>query len=268
MLPNDNYVVADDFYHTRSVPEDRLRKSRPETLMASKITGQGETAEWLGQKARVKGYFNTFAATDDSGFGGTLFDAVAEATLCSKDTWERFAYYLMHVHSYGTDGKGNPLRIDGSTASNYLGIAINLAADKYKANGGADAKQFFNCLDKTSSSPEALWLRRLKTNIERQHIKRAQSAGKPLDKSASKSSLFLECHPSCAQCVTAFCLLGSRCSADLFVDAQGMHDGARSLGLGRGVDAQAGPLDFVGLGRPVERDRDDHLGWHGVGPRV
>ena len=38
--------------------------------------------------------------------------------------------------------------------------------------GGAEAKQFFNCLDMTSSSPEALWLRKLKSNMVRVHIER------------------------------------------------------------------------------------------------
>ena len=138
------------------------------------IRGEGTTADYLRQKASVKSIFDTFAKTDDSALNEVCWDALPEETLCSKPVYERFSYYLMHVHPNGTDSKGNPRHgLDGSTATKYLGIMVNLAADKFKASGNiGDTKQFFSCLDKMSTSPEALWLRKLKSNPEHPDDKR------------------------------------------------------------------------------------------------
>ena len=70
-------------------------------MAALKITGAGATAEYLGQKVSVKKHFDTFAATDASELGGIKWDALSEETLCSKDVYERFAYFLMQVHPNG-----------------------------------------------------------------------------------------------------------------------------------------------------------------------
>ena len=154
---------------------------------AAKITGAGATSGYLGQKGNVKNIFNTWAETDASELDGTTWDQLPEATLCSKDVYERFAYFMLHVHLNGTHASGLPkLGVDASTCGNYLGIIIHLAQDKFKANGSAEAKQFFSCLDKLSSSPEAIWLRKLKSNVTREHIDRAMISGTPLDKSASE----------------------------------------------------------------------------------
>lgn len=82
------------------------------------IRGEGTTADYLRQKASVKSIFDTFAKTDDSELNEVCWDALPEETLCSKPVYERFSYYLMHVHPNGTDSKGNPRHgLDGSTAT-------------------------------------------------------------------------------------------------------------------------------------------------------
>jgi hypothetical protein len=159
-------------------------------MSRTKIAGAGESARWTGTKQSVKKVFNEFAATDASELDGVSWDELPEETLCSNDVYESFAYYMMHVRENGTDAKGKPkIGLDGSTAGNYLGIVINLAQDKFKANGSHEARQFFNCLDNKSSSPEALWLRKLKSNCTREHIERAKTTGEKLDKSASECTL-------------------------------------------------------------------------------
>lgn len=168
-------------------------------MAALKITGAGATAEYLGQKVSVKKHFDTFAATDASELGGIKWDALSEETLCSKDVYERFAYFLMQVHPNGLK-----LGLDGSTAGNYIGIVINLAQDKFKATGSAESRLFFSCLDKQSSSPDAIWLRKLKSNIMREHIERAKLTGTPLDKSAAPIYL-----PTIKKCIKSIGISGS-----------------------------------------------------------
>ena len=63
----------------------------------------------------------------------------------------------------------------------YLGGLINLAADKFKANGSAAAKLFFTCVDENSTTEYAKWLRGLKKNVTREVVKRASTEGDVID---------------------------------------------------------------------------------------
>ena len=90
-------------------------------MAALKITGAGATAEYLGQKVSVKKHFDTFAATDASELGGIKWDALSEETLCSKDVYERFAYFLMQVHPNGLK-----LGLDGRKEAAFFFLLVAL----------------------------------------------------------------------------------------------------------------------------------------------
>ena len=75
----------------------------------------------------------------------TSWHLLAESTLCSEDVYERFAFFMLHI--YEPDARKAEERLDGSTARNYLAIAIHLACDKFKAIGSNTTKRFFDCLD-------------------------------------------------------------------------------------------------------------------------
>ena len=163
--------------------------------MSKALPSKGFSPSWNSQQKNVVRIFNLMAAVDEelSQLDALDWHTFSEEILCSQPVYERFAYFVLY--DYEADGKkadeyveadGDKKRLDGSTAKNYLSTLINLAADKFKANGSAASKQFFNCLDSNSTSEDAKWLRGLKANVVRVHIERAKNAGKVIDKSESK----------------------------------------------------------------------------------
>ena len=125
--------------------------------------------------------FDLFIEQDDELSG--VWEELSEETLCGRDVYERFAYFMLNV--YEPDQRKGEEHLDGSTTRNYLAIAIHLACDKFKAVGSDATKRFFDCLDTNSTSEYAKWLRGVKANIERAHCERQDAAGKKLDKSES-----------------------------------------------------------------------------------
>ena len=152
---------------------------------AGVIGAQGASVSWTGQKKNVVRIFNLFIEQDAelSTRDEKKWEALPEEALCNRDIYERFAYYMLNV--YEPDPRKGDDHLDGSSTRNYLGIAIHLAADKFKAVGTDATKRFFDCLDTNSTSESAKWLRGVKANIERAHCERFDAAGKKLDKSES-----------------------------------------------------------------------------------
>ena len=101
---------------------------------------------------------NLFSAQDEE-LDGVEWAALTEATLCAEPVYERFAAYLLHTYKIepGSKNAGKPL--DGGSVGNYLGSAINLAADRFRAVGADSSKLFFVFLDTKSTSGDAKWLR-------------------------------------------------------------------------------------------------------------
>ena len=176
------------------------------------IGASGVSQGWTGQKKNVIRIFNLFIEQDEELQARPekrcSWVDLPEDVLCSSDIYERLAYYMLYV--YDPDKKKGEGNLDGSTTRNYLSIAIHLAMDKFKANGSAATKRFFDCLDTNSTSEHARWLRGVKNNIERVHCGRFDAAGKKLDKSESKrlsappcaclrSSCSSSLHPACVQ---------------------------------------------------------------------
>jgi len=147
--------------------------------MAS-LSAKGASKRWCSAQENVKSIFNAFAVHDDQ--LDADWDGLPETVLCDRRVYQRFAHYLLHTHRIA-NGENMGERLSGGTPANYLSIAINLAADKFKAVGSDATKRFFNCLDTSSTSDEIKWLRGLKANMKREIMERARDAGDQFDTS-------------------------------------------------------------------------------------
>ena len=58
-----------------------------------------------------------------------------------------------------------------------------MAKDRFYANGTAETRDFFNCLEKRSNAPAAIWFRGLRKNITDVTFERAKISGLPMDHS-------------------------------------------------------------------------------------
>ena len=154
-------------------------------MSGARIGAQGASYTWTSQKKNVVRIFGLFIEQDEelSTGASTSWEELSEETLCGPDVYERFGYYMLNV--YEPDQRKGEEHLDGSTVRNYLGIAVHLACDKFKAVGSDTTKRFFDCLDTNSTSEHAKWLRGVKANIERAHCERQDAAGKKIDKSES-----------------------------------------------------------------------------------
>ena len=190
-------------------------------VLSKSLSAKGVSASWTGQQRNVVRIFDLFAEQDEelSTLDDKFWQSLPEATLCSADVYERFAFFMLHI--YEPDARKADERLDGSTARNYLAIAIHLACDKFKAIGSDTTKRFFDCLDTNSTSEHAKWLRGLKANIEREHFARTNAAGKKLDKSESARSLSSNAAvPSRFECACLLSRAGlSLCSAPIYLKA-------------------------------------------------
>ncbi len=82
---------------------------------------------------------------------------LSEVKLCSQEVYALFAHYLVRVYVQETgENKGDPLKV--STTLGYMGYIINMAASMFKANGRAESKLFFTCLDSSPNTEAAIWL--------------------------------------------------------------------------------------------------------------
>ena len=111
-----------------------------------------------------------------------------EQTLCEQRLVERFATHLVRVatvQSGPVEERGKLL--DGSTAEQYLGNFLTQLAQKFRANGTPETKQFFNC-QVAGESEESRWLRGLKTNMRREDCERKDASGAVIDKSEGEAA--------------------------------------------------------------------------------
>jgi len=153
--------------------------------MAS-LSAKGSSTSWTGQQINVIRIFNIMV--DNADDLDTEWADLPEEVLCSQAIYARFAYFLLHTFKVeGGVNKGKPL--DGGTPANYLAIAINAAAAKFKAVGSDATKRFFNCLDTNSTLEELRWLRGLKANMKREIMERMRDAGDPVGRSEGAHSL-------------------------------------------------------------------------------
>ena len=121
--------------------------------MAS-ITGKGRSASWRGQHASVLKIINAFIEQDEAVRDFGEWDKLPEDIVCAIPFYERLAHFLLNVYTIPT-GVGNMGEsLSGDTPKNYLGIAINQAADKWKAVGQDATKRFFSCQDEKSTSDQ------------------------------------------------------------------------------------------------------------------
>jgi hypothetical protein len=98
--------------------------------------------------------------------------------------YECFARFLLDVYKIpeGCKNAGHPLA--PGVQLNYMGIIMNHAGNKYKANGSPQSKLFLQCLDTNSSSESAVWYKKLKTKMWRICFERSKAAGEVMDQSA------------------------------------------------------------------------------------
>ena len=155
------------------------------------LAAGGQSASWSAANKNVLNIVNQFISQDDQGLvcaddlhQGNHWELQSEGALCARPFYERLAYFLLYTYKSPVGTKNAGKELDGEdTAKNYLGIALNQAANKFRANGTPDSKQFFTCLDQKSSSLDAIWLRGLRANMKREVFDRASRTGAEMDKS-------------------------------------------------------------------------------------
>jgi len=147
------------------------------------LSAKGGARATINSQDRIVKLMDMFCAQDPECVAPHEWKKQSESLVCSAPFFERFAYFLLHtyVKPEGTKDAGKPL--EGDTPKVYLNLAINQAANKYKLTGSDVSKRFFLCLDLTSKSPEAIWLRGLRTNLTRNIFDRAKQNGQEMDKS-------------------------------------------------------------------------------------
>jgi hypothetical protein len=149
------------------------------------LCATGNSSSWNAAKTNVLRILNLFIAQDDELDGD--WDSLPEDVLCAKQFYERLAYFLLHEYKIPGGAKNAGLPLDGDTPMTYLNVAVNQAANKFRAAGTDATKGFFNCLDQKSTSQEAIWLRGLRANMKRAIFERAALAGAEMDKSEGAS---------------------------------------------------------------------------------
>mmetsp|Transcript_11867 Transcript_11867/g.25044 ORF Transcript_11867/g.25044 Transcript_11867/m.25044 type:complete len:409 (-) Transcript_11867:690-1916(-) len=160
--------------------------------MAS-ISSKGVSATWTSAQRNTLRILDMFIMQDMMlSCRATSWGQLTESDLCEAGFYERFVYYLLHSYTIGEGVKNAGEYLDGGSPKNHLQIALNLAADKFKAVGEPSTKLFFTCLDTNSTSQQARWLRGIKQNIKREVFERAQASGAEMDK--SETPLYLKSH--------------------------------------------------------------------------
>lgn len=154
-------------------------------LSMAALCATGNSSSWNAAKTNVLRILNLFIAQDDELDGD--WDSLPEDVLCAKQFYERLAYFLLHEYKIPGGSKNAGLPLDGDTPMTYLNVAVNQAANKFRAAGTDATKGFFNCLDQKSTSQEAIWLRGLRANMKRAIFERAALAGAEMDKSEGAS---------------------------------------------------------------------------------
>jgi hypothetical protein len=151
--------------------------------MAARLGSQGAAPSTLQTKEYVPRLFDAFRSSNDElkNLYKQPWERLPEKVCAGRDVYERFAFYLTDVHVK----EGTTKHVKYSTALDYMGVLINLACDKFKANGTADTKLFFTCLDTKSNADSAVWWRKLKDNIVRKGFQHIRDNGEAFDQSAS-----------------------------------------------------------------------------------
>jgi hypothetical protein len=113
------------------------------------LCATGNSSSWNAAKTNVLRILNLFIAQDDELDGD--WDSLPEDVLCAKQFYERLAYFLLHEYKIPGGAKNAGLPLDGDTPMTYLNVAVNQAANKFRAAGTDATKGFFNCLDQKST---------------------------------------------------------------------------------------------------------------------
>ena len=109
---------------------------------------------------------------------------LSESQACDFRLYDDFANFLAYEYLIkSSDPVRNHLAI--GSVLDYLGALIQCAANRFKAAGSAQTRQFFTCQDTGSSTDSGQWLRGLKDKIEKDLFKRAMENGEVMDHSAT-----------------------------------------------------------------------------------
>ena len=94
-----------------------------------------------------------------------------EVQLRTMPHWEFFATFLSKVYKIPVSFE----YLAASTAIAYLRIMLNLAKEKFTS---AESRVFYSCLNLSSGTDEAFWLKKLQDNMIRVSFERDRAAGK------------------------------------------------------------------------------------------
>lgn len=109
---------------------------------------------------------------------------LSESQACDFKLYDDYAQYLAYEYLIkSNDPVRNHLAI--GSVLDYLGALVQCAANRFKAAGGAETRQFFTCQDAGSSTDSGQWFRGLKDKIEKDLFKRAMENGEVIDHSAT-----------------------------------------------------------------------------------
>ena len=135
------------------------------------MDSKGNSRSWNDQKKVCFGLFNAFAVTKGYG-GGKKWEDLSMEEVIVPEIYATFAGWL--TNEYRTSAGGF---LKGVTVVNYTCVLINDAKTKFQAQGPAEAKLFFTCLEIRSHTEAANWLSGMKKQIKRTTFEREKEAG-------------------------------------------------------------------------------------------
>ena len=227
--------------------------------LAGRVGAAGASDAWVAAKANHARVIGLFLA-QDAATDGQTWDQLSEATLCSKEIYKRFVFYLLNTYRIETgEHKGSLLKC--GTVCNLFNASIQRASEKFNISSAAAATQrFFMCLEKGAGSAAGKWKLGVKANIERITFERAKAAGEQLDGSAGVWPRLAPCtHPTTHQ-PTHPQLTRAPPPRRADLPRARRADGCviRTRRLGGKLDAEARGAHAVAVFRAIQRGRVVH----------
>lgn len=153
------------------------------------ISADGKRSEnWEAAKRRVEKIIDEkfrVSSAERMAAYPVAFSKLPEATLTTTTFWEQLGTFFVHEYLIPRGQKNQGEGLSCGVVCNYLSIALNLAANRFKYTGSAQAKLFFTCLDNSACTDSGKWWRCFKKEVQKVIFQRAVKDGDEMDQSAT-----------------------------------------------------------------------------------
>jgi hypothetical protein len=139
------------------------------------VGSTGNSPSWVKNKNNAIALFNKCFAEGENQ-DGTTFETMDEVKAAEFKVWEAFATFLALEYTISA-GKSKDSFLKSSVSTSTLSTVMCAARDKFEPTGTDTTKLFFSCLNPSSGTNHAHWLRKLKLNMNRIDFERLKTAG-------------------------------------------------------------------------------------------